>query len=369
MTSVWDRLATQPRAAAALAAAAREPRDSYLLVGPPGAGKADAAAAFAAAILCAEACGECPVCTRVLKGVHPDVQTFQPEGFTYPVELIREAAASAARTPLEGHRRVIVIEEADRIAERSQNALLKALEEPSPSVTWVLLADALDPILPTIQSRCHTIELSGIPEEAVAALLVARFGLGAEEARAIVRRARGHRDRAIALAGDDGARSLRKLAAEATTTPGRDAAWALEVADRVQELVRAARDATEKAHAAELAELDELLGPGRAAAGGRKRMGERHKRALRRIETEVFSQFLAWLATELRDLAAASLGAPAEALSDPSRSEALAAAAGARPPGRWLELVDVAQAGRLAIAENANALMVVESVLLELLAA
>jgi hypothetical protein len=98
-------------------------------------------------------------------------------------------------------------------------------------------------------------------------------------------------------------------------------------------------------------------------------MGERHKRALRRIETEVFSQFLAWLATELRDLAAASLGAPAEALSDPSRSEALAAAAGARPPGRWLELVDVAQAGRLAIAENANALMVVESVLLELLAA
>lgn len=352
-----------------LAAAARAPRDSYLLVGPPGAGKAEAAACFAAAVLCPEACGECSVCARVLKGVHPDVQTFQPEGFTYPVELIREAAASAARTPLEGSRRVIVIEEADRIAERSQNALLKALEEPSPSVTWVLLADALDPILPTIQSRCHTIELSGIPEEAITLLLQARFGLEADEARRIVRRAQGHRDRAIALAGDAGARSLRELAAEATAAPGREAAWALEVADRVQELVRAAREATEKAHAAELAELEELLGPGRASAGGRKRMAERQKRSLRRIETEIFSQFLAWLATELRDMAAASLGAPPDALCDPSRAGDLAVASAARPTARWLELIDIAQAGRLAITENANALMVVESVLLELVAA
>ena len=387
MTSVWDRLAGQPRAGALLAAAAGEPRDSYLLVGPPGAGKADAAAAFAAAILCPQACGTCSVCVRVLKGVHPDVQTFQPEGLTYPVELIREAAASAARTPLEGRRRVLVIEEADRIAERSQNALLKALEEPGPSVTWVLLADALDPILPTIQSRCHTIELSGIPEEAIALDLQSRFGLGAGEAEAIVRRAGGHRDRAIALAGDAGARSLRELAREAASEAGmgraaleagtgraaseggRDAAWALEVADRVQELVRAARETAERAHAAELAELEELLGPGRSGTAGRKRMAERHKRALRRIETEGFAQFLAWLGTELRDLAAASLGAPAAALSEPARAGELGAATAARPPGRWLELVEATQAGRLAIAENANALMVVESVLLELAAA
>ncbi|MGH2722474.1 MAG: AAA family ATPase, partial [Actinomycetota bacterium] len=198
--TVWDRLGGQPRAAAILAAVAGEPRDAYLVVGPAGSGKADAARAFAAAILCPGACGACTVCVRVFKGIHPDVQWFQPEGFTYPVEVIREAAASAARTPLEGRRRVIVIEEAERIAERSQNALLKALEEPSPSVTWVLLADALDPILPTIQSRCHTVELSGMPEPAVVALLEARFGLPAGEARTIVRRARGDRDRAVALA-------------------------------------------------------------------------------------------------------------------------------------------------------------------------
>jgi DNA polymerase-3 subunit delta' len=367
VSGVWDRLAGQPRAAAVLAAAARQPRDSYLLVGPPGAGKAEAAAAFAAAILCPEGCGECSVCVRVLKGVHPDVQTFQPEGFTYPVEVIRDAAASAARTPLEGKRRVVVIDEADRIAERSQNALLKALEEPSPSVTWVLLADALDPILPTIQSRCQTIELAGVPEEAVVALLRSRFGVDAPEAETIVRQARGQLDRAVALAGHAGARSLRELAVEAAEASGRDAAWALEVADRVQELARATREATEQAHAAELAGLEELLGPGRAGAGDRKRLAERHKRALRRVETEVFSHFLAWLGTAVRDMAAASLGAPASASSDPARTPD-PAAAGGRPPGRWLELVDIAQAGRLAIAENANPMMVVESVLLELVA-
>jgi DNA polymerase III subunit delta' len=366
--SLWDRLGAQPRAATILAAAARQPRDSYLIVGPAGSGKADAAAAFAAATLCPEACGTCSVCVRVLKGIHPDVQWFQPEGFTYPVEVIREAAASAARTPLEGKRRVIVIEEADRIAERSQNALLKALEEPNPSVTWVLLADALDPILVTIQSRCNTVELTGMPEGAIVLLLETRFGLPAGEAQAIVRRAHGHRDRAVALAADAGARSLRDLAAEAAAAPGRDGAWALEVADRVQGLAKAAREATEEAHETELAELEELLGPGRAGAGGRKRMTDRHKRALRRIETEVFSQFLAWLGTEARDLAAAALGTSPEALSDPDRGPALAAAAAARPASRWLELVDVTQAGRLAIAENANAQMVVESVLLELVA-
>ena len=337
-------------------------------MGPAGSGKADAAGAFAAAVLCPDACGTCTVCVRVLKGIHPDVQWFQPEGFTYPVEVIREAAASAARTPLEGRRRVLVIEEADRIAERSQNALLKALEEPSASVTWVLLADALDPILPTIQSRCHTVELTGMPEPAVVALLERRFGLPADEARAIVRRARGDRDRAVALAADAGARDLRDLAAEAAAAPGRDGAWALDVADRVQALARAAREVAEQAHAEELADLEELLGPGRAGAGGRKRMADRHKRALRRIETEVFSQFLAWLGTEARDLAAAALGAPADALSDPARAPALAAAAAERPASRWLELVEVTQAGRLAIAENANAQMVVESVLLELVA-
>ena len=105
----------------------------------PGSANATPPRIFAAALVCPDACGECNTCRRVLAGLHPDVTILQPEGYTFPVEVLRATAQAASQTPIEADHRVFIIQEADRIPERSQNALLKALEEPNPSVIWVLL--------------------------------------------------------------------------------------------------------------------------------------------------------------------------------------------------------------------------------------
>src|SRR5688500_13183715 len=171
---VWDQFMGHPRAASVLKGAAGRPTGTYLFVGSPGVGKRNAARVFAAALVCPEACGECNTCRRVLAGLHPDVTILQPEGYTFPVEVLRATAQAASQTPIEAEHRVFIIQEADRIPERSQNALLKALEEPNRSVIWILLAHAVQPFLPTILSRCQIVDFPPIAEAAMLALLQTR---------------------------------------------------------------------------------------------------------------------------------------------------------------------------------------------------
>lgn len=363
--SLWDRLGGQERVRALLESAAQNPRGPYLLAGPPGVGKSDAARVLAAAILCDKACGECGICTRVLSGLHPDVHIHHPEGFTYPVDMIREVVASSAQTPLEASRRVIIIEEADRIVERSQNALLKALEEPGASVTWILVADVLDVFLPTILSRCHLVEFTPVPEEHVRDLLLKRFELTDSEAGDLTRMARGNLEQAIALASSEVARRIRILAIE-TATRSSSLAWALGQTEEVQQLAGEARQEVAEAQAVELSALEDALGKGRGTAGARKKTTDRHKRELRRTETEVYLDFLGWIGTAFRDLAAASSGSDAESLVNRDRAGEILEASQTKPAIFWLNLAEKASEARIRILENANAAMVIESVVLRL---
>jgi len=378
VSELWGRLVGQDRVTATLRAAASLPGDAYLFAGPPGTGKEEAARVFAAAILCPDHCGTCTICGRVLRGIHPDVVILEPEGYTYPIEAIREAVAQAALSPMEGARRIIIVEEADRIVERSQNALLKALEEPNPSVTWVLVTSVLQPILPTILSRCQIVEFAPVPEAELAALVRGRIArtttgspIDAEQAAVFVRASRGDLVRAISLVEDERTRALRALAIDAAIRQAAepDARQALRAAAEVVASATAARQAREKAAAAELAELEEVLGTGRGSGGMRRRLGERQKRAVRRAETDVFVEFCSWLAQAFRDLAALSAGAGPAAISAPDRAGDLAAAAARRPTAHWLRMAEEALGGQVAIRENAQPTLAVEAVLLAPLAA
>jgi DNA polymerase-3 subunit delta' len=378
VSDLWGRLVGQERVTGSLRAAAGLPGDAYLFAGPTGTGKELAARVFAAAVLCPTACGSCSICGRVLRGLHPDVVILEPEGYTYPIEAIREAVAQAALSPMEGTRRVIIVEEADRIVERSQNALLKALEEPNPSVTWVLVTSVLQPILPTILSRCQIVEFAPVPEADLADLIRSRVSTGAngpviddEEAAVFVRAARGDLERAISLVEDERARALRALAIDIAIREAAepDARRALQAATDVRTAASAAREAREKAAAAELAELEEVLGKGRGSGGTRKRLGERQKRAIRRAETDVSVEFCSWLAQAFRDLAALSAGAGPESISAPDRAADLAVAAARRPTAYWLRMAEEALGAQVAIRENAQPGLAVEAVLLAPLAA
>lgn len=361
MNEIFERLEGQPRAKTILQAAAGTPGGSYLFVGPPGAGKTEASRVFAAALLCLDKCGTCNICTRVLREIHPDVSTYGPEGLTFPVEVIREMVASSSLTPLEAKYRVMIVEDAGRIVERSQNALLKALEEPNASVTWILISDAVDPFLPTILSRCQIVEFTPVAEELAVPVVRSRLSVGDEEAFLAVRASRGDLDRALALAGDDSVREVRRLAIDSAVAVGAGHVSFLEMADRVKRAAASVRSELERAQSEELERMSEVL-----SGSGRRRLTEKHRRALRKVETEVFIDFLVWLGIVFRDLAALSSGRPAEEVTNSDRAADMVEAAPSRPTGQWLDLAEATLEGELAISENANAGLVVESLLLRL---
>jgi len=102
-----------------------------------------------------DACGECPACLKIARGVHPDVLAVEPgENGTIRVDQVREVVERSAFRPFEGRRRVVIIDQADTMVAAAQNALLKTLEEPPSSSVFVLTTSRPDVLLPTVRSRC-----------------------------------------------------------------------------------------------------------------------------------------------------------------------------------------------------------------------
>jgi len=135
---------------------------SLIFAGPAGVGKRLTATAVAQALNCLkpitsefDACGACTACTRIARGVHPDVLLVEPgETGSIKIEQVREVIDRAAYRPFEGKRRVVIIDEADALVAAAQNALLKTLEEPPSSSMFVLVTARPDVLLPTVRSRC-----------------------------------------------------------------------------------------------------------------------------------------------------------------------------------------------------------------------
>lgn len=194
--SVWDDVVGQEQAVATLRAAATDPAamtHAWLLTGPPGSGRSNAARAFAAALQCEQGgCGRCQACRTTLAGTHPDVTLVATELVTIKIDDVRDLVTVASRSPSQGRRRVIVVEDADRMAERTTNVLLKAIEEPAPHTVWILCAPSPQDVLVTIRSRCRGVVLRVPPVEAVAGLLVQRDGVDEHVALVAARAAQSH---------------------------------------------------------------------------------------------------------------------------------------------------------------------------------
>ncbi len=160
----------QERALGALRQAAARPGHAYLLVGPRGSGVEDAAREFAA-MLIGVADDERGL-RLVMRSVHPDVVEFEPGAASYRVkDDVRERILpEAARAPIEGERKVLVLFEAERLRgnqNESANAMLKTLEEPPDRTVVVLVTGAPDDLLPTIRSRCQRIDFDPIADDDV----------------------------------------------------------------------------------------------------------------------------------------------------------------------------------------------------------
>jgi chemotaxis protein histidine kinase CheA len=135
------------------APACRRPGDgmthAWLLTGPPGSGRSTAARAFAASLQCEQGgCGSCPACRTALAGTSADVEVVATTQLSIGVDAARSLVARAARTPVGGRWHVVVVEDADRLTEQAANALLKAIEEPTPRTVWLLCAPSVEDVIP-----------------------------------------------------------------------------------------------------------------------------------------------------------------------------------------------------------------------------
>jgi DNA polymerase-3 subunit delta' len=269
------------------------PAHAYLFVGPANVGKATVARKFAAALLCGEEAG----CRRrVEAGVHPDAVVVEPDGRTsLGVDRARSTVALAALTPVEGKRQVFLIEEAGLMNDEAANALLKTLEEPPPSTVFILVADSIESLPPTIASRCRTVMFGRVTEDEIEEGLVA-LGATPEQAGNAARISGGRPGLAVALATRPEVAAFRRVwldvPLQVSPAPGDAYRLAAEVIDAASPLLDALRE--QQMARAEVA-------PAGAA--------ERNERELRRATSSLHYTGLEILLSFYRDVAAAQLGA------------------------------------------------------------
>lgn len=178
---------------------------AYLISGAAGVGKRTLAGLMARHLLCTgdnPPCGECPACHQTAAGNHPDVLTVRPEK-SIQVDTIREVIRQTGEHTFAGGRRVVIIEQAEKMTPGAQNALLKTLEEPLPGTVFLLTSDAPSLLLPTIISRCRAVKLHPWPDEVVAEAL-RRRGVPEQRIQEAVYVSGGSIGRAADVAADEG---------------------------------------------------------------------------------------------------------------------------------------------------------------------
>jgi DNA polymerase III subunit delta' len=168
---------------------------AYLFFGPAGVGKSLIARAWVEMLLCAQL-APAQIATnrhKIQQGNHPDLLWIQPT-YNHQGQLLSPAEATAAgvkkkappqiridqirqitqflaQPPLVVDRAIVVIEQAETMAEGSANALLKTLEEPG-NATLILLTDRQEALLPTLISRCQRIPFQRLDSSIVQQILI-----------------------------------------------------------------------------------------------------------------------------------------------------------------------------------------------------
>lgn len=172
---------------------------TLLIAGPPHVGKSTLVWRYARLLLCpnvapdengvAAPCGACRVCHQVEIETFPDFRVYRPlisqtektrapealDSSIISVEVARDFGDEALRKPTTGARKVLVIQQFDRVSEGAQNALLKTLEEPPSGTFLVLTTENVRRLRETILSRCWLLPLSPAPDAHIASWLQARF--------------------------------------------------------------------------------------------------------------------------------------------------------------------------------------------------
>jgi DNA polymerase III subunit delta' len=201
--------------------------NSLLFSGPAGVGKTATAVTVAKALNCLtledDACDACASCRAIREafqdpekqGLAPDVMfvAIEENKKKIAIEQIRLLKQMAYLRPMSARARVFILRGADAMSEDASNSILKVLEEPPAASTLILITEKPHLVLPTIRSRCRTLEFSLVAKEEIARALVDR-GQPADRANLFAFLAKGSMENALDWDWDE-------------VLEGRQAAWGL----------------------------------------------------------------------------------------------------------------------------------------------
>jgi DNA polymerase III subunit delta' len=367
---IWDDLTGQEAAIATVRSAAETGEGmthSWLITGPPGSGRSTLAYAFATALLTGD--GDAAATrAQVDARTHPDLSVLSTDAVVITIQQVRDLVVRSQYSPSIAPYRVVVIEDADRMAERTSNVLLKSLEEPPPRTVWILCAPSEADLLPTIRSRVRSVRLTTPSVADVAGLLERRDGVPAAEAERAAREAQSHIGMAHRLATSPEARQRRArtldLALGIRSVSGAvlAAAELIEVAGEDAKALTAERDAEER---------DEVLRSLGVEAGGTvppalraqlKNLEEEQKRRATRSLRDGLDRILLDLLSLYRDILLLQLGAGAD-LVNAAVGDRLEAAAGSASAAETLATLDALAEARERLAGNVAPALAMEAAL------
>lgn len=338
---------------------------AWLFTGPPGSGRSNAARAFAAALISG---GEeqSDVTARVLKGHHESLTIMSTQKSVIAIDEVRELVTRAQSAPVNSPWRVVIIEDADRMSERTANVLLKAIEEPPPATLWLLCAPSPIDVLTTIRSRCRPVRLRVPSRDAVAQLLIERDHVDPDRAKWAAAVAQNHIGRAKYMALNESADEERR---QILAIPGKltSVGATIRLAGRiVDEAAETAKSRVEERNASERSDLMATLGieseksiPPSARSQIRKLEEEQKRRSVRARNDELDRIFLE-LMSLYRDILMYQLGIR-EGWINAGEVDLISEQANRDGPDTTLLRIDAITEARRRLQTNMSPVLIVES--------
>lgn len=182
---------------------------SYIFVGSEGTGKKFAAIEFTKAINCSnlnknlEACDNCHSCNEINKQCCPDLKIVESTKGSIKIEQIRKIRKEIELKPFRSKKKVYIIDQAEKMTLEASNCLLKTIEEPPYYAIIILICSKIDPILPTIVSRCQIVNFGLVNPPKIKEILLNKINnLEKDKAEIISKLAQGSIGKAFKLIAD-----------------------------------------------------------------------------------------------------------------------------------------------------------------------
>ncbi|MEY4741824.1 MAG: hypothetical protein RL672_574 [Actinomycetota bacterium] len=376
ISGVWAEMLGQDEAVAQLqqAVAGRDKgvHHAWLMTGPPGSGRSNLAHAFARALLCSNGgCGTCHSCVLAEAGTHPDISVLATDKIIIGIDEVRKMVADSQLGSSMSRFKIMIVEDADRMVERSSNVLLKALEEPPAGTIWLLCAPSEADMLPTIRSRVRRVALKMPAVSEVARLLIERDGVDPKIASQVAAESQSHIGMARRLATSNEARSRRRESLVAalhitgvTSAVNCSAQW-LEVAKKDADALTQERDSAERVELLKMLGLNEDDNVPANMRTELKNLEESQKRRAARSLRDGIDRILVDLLALYRDVLTIQLGTGSPLINDELRAGIQDVAARSTAAASIAKLDAIATA-RHRIAANGRDIVVLDALAIAL---